>query len=281
MNRWKLALTAISAGVIGAILVLIAMPLVFGVNPVALIKGDIKNVGVTTDAGKTRTVSVSDPAENQMSVSEISRSVIPSIVNIDVRNAPQRTPFFTIEGQEGTGSGVILREDGYIVTNSHVVEDASEITVTLATGDELTGTLVGADQDSDIAVVKVARTGLPAIDTGDSGDLEVGQLVVAVGSPFGFEQTVTSGIVSALGRSISTGSEMNGEVKSFSNLIQTGAAINPGNSGGALCDSSARLIGINAVIASSGGSKGIGFAIPVNTAKKIADSIISGQPIQG
>lgn len=281
-GRGRVALTALTAGIIGALLVLIAMPAVFGVNPLDIVRGKLGKVIVQKSGSGTRTVTVSSPSEGKMSVAEISRSVIPSIVNIDVRTAPQRTPFFTIEGQEGTGSGVIYLRDGYIITNNHVVEGAQDITVTLASGEELKGSIVGTDSQNDIAVIKVNKTGLPAISAGDSDSLVVGQLAVAIGSPFGFEQTVTSGIVSALNRSISAGSQQGGQVETLSGLIQTDAAINPGNSGGALCDSSARLIGINAVIASSsGGSEGIGFAIPVNTVKKIADGLIAGQPVPG
>jgi S1-C subfamily serine protease len=203
--------------------------------------------------------------------------VVPSIVNIDIRTAPQRTPFFTVEGEQGTGSGVIYTQDGYIITNNHLVADAQDITVTLASGDELKGRKVGTDPQNDIAVIKIDRTGLPAIGIGDSDNLTVGELAVAIGSPFGFEQTVTSGIISALHRSVSTGSSQVEQNSTLTNLIQTDAPINPGNSGGALCDGNAKLIGINALIAtSSGGSEGIGFAVPVNTVRKVADEIIGG-----
>jgi S1-C subfamily serine protease len=281
-GRGRIALTAFTAGVVGAVLVLMLMPALFGVNPLDIVRGKLGKVVVKETSGGTKTVTVSSPSGGAMSVTEISKAVIPSIVNIDIRTAPQRTPFFTIDGQEGTGSGVIYRQDGYIITNNHVVEGAQEITVTLASGEELAGTVVGTDSQNDIAVVKVDRTGLPAIALGNSDDLAVGQLVVAIGSPFGFEQTVTSGIVSALDRSVSAGGSQTVQAEVLSGLIQTDAAINPGNSGGALCDGSARLIGINAVIASSsGGSEGIGFAIPINKVRSVADSLIGGQPVQG
>ncbi len=281
-GRGRLALTALTAGIVGAMLVLMAMPALFGVNPLDIVRGRLGRAVVRESTGGSKTVTVTSPSDGSMSVTEISGAVIPSIVNIDIRTAPQRTPFFTLEGQEGTGSGVIYRQDGYIITNNHVVEGAQEITVTLASGEELEGSVVGTDPGSDIAVVKVNRTGLPAVTLGDSDNLAVGQLVVAIGSPFGFEQTVTSGIVSALDRSVSAGSSQGGKVASLGGLIQTDAAINPGNSGGALCDGRAELIGINAVIAtSSGGSEGIGFAIPVNRVKAVADSLIAGQPLQG
>ncbi len=273
---------ALTAGVVRALIVLLAMPAAFGVNPFDLIRGKLEKVVVRQTSQKEKIVTVSSPSDGKMSVAAISKSVIPSIVNIDVRTAPQRSPFFTIEGQEGTGSGVTYRQDVYIITNNHVVEGAQDITVSLASGEELKGSIVGTDPQNDIAVVKVNKTGLPAISTGDSSGLAVGQLAVVIGSPFGFEQTVTSGIVSALDRSVSADSRQGGQAETLSSLIQTDAAINPGNSGGALCDSSAKLIGINTVIASSsGGSEGIGFAIPVNTARKIADGLITGRAVQG
>ncbi len=273
-------LSALVAGLIGALVVLIAMPWAFGVNPYDLVRGRLRNVVVDKETNKQGTLSVVSPSEGDTSVAAIAKRVVPSIVNIDIRTAPERTPFSTTEGGEGTGSGVIYSQDGYIITNNHVVADAQDITVTLASGEELKGKKIGADPDNDIAVVKVEKAGLPVLGVGDSDNLVVGQLCVAVGSPFGFEQTVTTGIVSALNRSLSAGSQEGGQPTVLTNLIQTDAAINPGNSGGALCDGNSKLIGINAVIATaSGGSAGVGFAIPINTAKKVADDIISGKPI--
>jgi len=273
--------TALVAGVIGALLVLLVMPAVFGVNPYDIVRGKLSKAVVQqkkTTSG--RTVNVVSSSEGSMSVAAIAKAVTPSIVNIDITTAPQQTPFFSTDGQEGTGSGVIYSQNGYIITNNHVVADAQDITVTLASGEQLKGNVVGTDPASDIAVIKIDKTGLPAISIGDSSSLAVGQLAVAVGSPFGFEQTVTSGIVSALHRSISASDLQGYGTSTLSDLIQTDAPINPGNSGGALCDGNAKLIGMNAVIASSsGGSEGIGFAIPVNTVKKTADAIISGKAV--
>jgi len=271
---------ALVAAIIAALLVLLVMPWAFGVNPYDLVRGKLHKLVVQQEKSEPgRTVNVVSPTEGSMSVTAIARSVIPSIVNIDIRTAPQRTPFFTTQAQEGTGSGVIYTADGYIITNNHVVEGAQDITVTLASGEELKGRTVGTDPENDIAVVKVEKTGLPAISAGNSDNLAVGQLVVALGSPFGFEQTVTSGIISALHRSVSAGSD-SGTSSTLTDLIQTDAAINPGNSGGALVDGNAKLIGINAVIASqSGGSEGIGFAIPINTARQVAGDIIAGKPV--
>jgi len=272
-------LIALVAAIIGALIVLVAFPLAFGVNPWDLVRGKVKKAG-TSQITPKEVVKIVSPTEGAVNVAVVSRKAIPSIVNIDIRTAPQQGPFFDIGPQEGTGSGVIYSEDGYILTNNHVVKDAEKITVTLASGQELTGKKVGADPEDDIAVVKIDKTGLPTLKVGNSDNLTVGELAVAVGSPFGFEQSVTAGIISALHRSISASAEQGQSAVVLTELIQTDAAINPGNSGGALCDSRARLIGINAVIASaSGGSEGVGFAIPINTAKKVADDIIAGRPV--
>ncbi len=172
------------------------------------------------------------------------------------------------ERSSSLGSGVIVSPDGYILTNSHVVEAADEIEVLLADGRKLLAKQVGSDAESDLAVLRVESPQLPAITFGSSDTLRVGDVVLAIGNPFGVGQTVTSGIVSALGRN-----QLG--INTFENFIQTDAAINPGNSGGALVDAAGNLIGINTAIYSrSGGSMGIGFAIPVSTAQQVMESII-------
>src|SRR6266705_973627 len=166
------------------------------------------------------------------------------------------------------GSGVIVSASGYVLTNHHVVEAADEIEVALADGKKLLAKVVGNDPETDLAVLRVDAQNLPAIGFGSSDALRVGDVVLAIGNPFGVGQTVTSGIVSALGR---TGLGIN----TFENFIQTDAAINPGNSGGALVDAAGSLIGINtAIFSRSGGSMGIGFAIPVSTAKMVLEQIV-------
>jgi len=166
------------------------------------------------------------------------------------------------------GSGVIVSASGYILTNNHVVETADEIEVALPDGKKLLAKVVGNDPETDLAVLRVSSETLPAITFGSSETLHVGDVVLAIGNPFGVGLTVTSGIVSALGRS---GLQIN----TFENFIQTDAAINPGNSGGALIDARGNLVGINAAIYSrTGGSMGIGFAIPVSTAKMVMEQII-------
>jgi S1-C subfamily serine protease len=279
-GRGGVFLVALVAAIIGALLVLVAFPWAFGVNPWDLVRGKVKNANQALVVQKEKeSVKIVSPTQGAMNVAGIARKVIPSVVNIDIRTAPQQNPFLSTGSQEGTGSGVIYSQDGYIITNNHVVQDAQEITVRLAGGQELKGKKVGADPENDIAVVKVDKAGLPAISVGDSDSLVVGELVVAVGSPFGFEQSVTSGIISALHRTVSADSGQ-GQSTTLTDLIQTDAPINPGNSGGALCDSNARLVGINAVIATaSGGSEGVGFAIPIDTAKQVADDLIAGRPV--
>jgi len=167
------------------------------------------------------------------------------------------------------GSGVIVSSTGYVLTNDHVVQAADEIEVALPDGKKLLAKVVGNDPETDLAVLRVDAENLSAISFGSSEALRVGDVVLAIGNPFGFGQTVTSGIVSALGR---TGLGIN----TFENFIQTDAAINPGNSGGPLIDASGNLVGINTAIFSSrvGGSLGIGFAIPVSTAKMVLDQIV-------
>jgi Do/DeqQ family serine protease len=174
------------------------------------------------------------------------------------------------------GSGVIVSPAGYILTNHHVVDAADEIEVALSDGKKLLAKVVGVDPETDLAVLRVSAEGLPAITFGRSESLRIGDPVLAIGNPFGVGQTVTSGIVSALGRS---GLHIN----TFENFIQTDAAINPGNSGGALVDAKGDLVGINTAIYSrSGGSMGIGFAIPVSTAKMVLDQIVkSGTVTRG
>ncbi|MCG6553251.1 MAG: DegQ family serine endoprotease [Candidatus Magnetominusculus sp. LBB02] len=174
------------------------------------------------------------------------------------------------------GSGVIISEDGYIVTNSHVVKDMDEIKVILADKKEYKGKIIGADPKTDVAVIKIDAHNLPVLKLGDSSKMRVGEIVVAVGNPFGLNQTVTMGIVSAVGRS-----EMG--IADYEDFIQIDAPINPGNSGGALVNASGELAGINtAIFSTSGGYQGIGFAIPSNMVKSVMDKLIkSGKVIRG
>lgn len=183
--------------------------------------------------------------------------------------------------QQGSGSGIIISEDGYIVTNQHVIDSATEISVILNTGDECTAELIGSDSKSDLAVLKINKTGLQAATLGDSDKVEVGELAVAIGNPLGQELagTVTAGVVSAVNRTMTVDNKVY-------NLIQTDAAINPGNSGGALVNKYGQVIGINTIKLSNTDVEGIGFAIAISEAKPIIDSLINngyvpGRPIVG
>jgi serine protease DegQ len=204
-----------------------------------------------------------------------------AVVSINTSKAAQRHPgandpwfrfFFGDQGggmpQAGLGSGVIISADGYILTNNHVIEGADEIEVVLNDSRKTTAKVIGTDPDTDLAILRVSLERLPAITLGNSDALQVGDQVLAIGNPFGVGQTVTSGIVSALGRN-----QLG--INTFENFIQTDAAINPGNSGGALVDVNGNLMGINTAIYSrSGGNMGIGFAIPVSTAKLVLEGIV-------
>lgn len=216
------------------------------------------------------------------SIAALAAKLTPSVVAI------------TVQGYQGsgTGSGFVIKSDGYILTNHHVVTgggDNARITVVFADGSRAPGTVVGTNSAYDLAVVKVDRTGLPAVTLGNSENVVVGDAVIAIGSPLGLQSTVTSGIISALNRPVTTG-DMN--ATSYISAMQTDAAINPGNSGGPLIDSSGAVIGINSAIATLGsnfggesGSIGLGFAIPINQAKRIAEEIMqtgtSKVPVMG
>jgi serine protease Do len=216
----------------------------------------------------------------QVSIADIAEKVTPSVVNISLTKeskseGPGFFPFFFgppdngPRREQGMGSGVIVSPDGYILTNNHVVADANEIKVTLSDKREFLAEVVGTDPKSDVAVIKLkgSVSGLRAIEIGDSAALRLGDVVLAIGNPFGVGQTVTMGIVSAKGRA-------DVGIVDYEDFIQTDAAINPGNSGGALVNMQGRLVGINtAILSRSGGFQGIGFAIPTNMAKPIMESL--------
>lgn len=195
--------------------------------------------------------------------------VRPAVVNIDT--VAQVQTVFGVFPQEGAGSGVIVSANGYILTNNHVVETAQQIKVTLLSGKILPARVIGTDRFSDLAVVKVEMSGLPAATLGRSSALRVGQMAIAIGNPFGLGHTVTVGVISALNRNIRVPNLI------IENLVQTDAAINPGNSGGALVDSRGEVIGINTAIVRD--AQGIGFAIPIDTARAIMDQLIRQQRV--
>jgi putative serine protease PepD len=216
----------------------------------------------------SRCLGATEEEENNISVY---RKAAPGVVNITT-TAVERDFFFGLVPREGAGSGVIFDARGYILTNAHVIRDARRIEVTLSDGSKGRGKLVGTDPDNDLAVIQIEGHSdrLRPVPLGNSQDLQVGQKVLAIGNPFGLGETLTTGIISSLGRSIrSEGGSL------MEDLIQTDAAINPGNSGGPLLDSQGRIIGINtAIFSPSGGSVGIGFAVPVDAARRIIPDLL-------
>ena len=266
-----------------------------------LAKNHINNTNITESPSLSENltnVSTTGPHlfKTSMSVTEIAEKVGPSCVGVinKTKVSPQKyydpftgRYFYTSDPnnselvERGSGSGIIISEDGYVVTNQHVIEGATEISVILNTGDEYVATLIGADAKSDLAVLKIDKSGLPAAKLGNSENVKVGELAVAIGNPLGQELagTVTAGVISALNRTMTVDNKVY-------NLIQTDAAINPGNSGGALVNQYGEVIGINTIKLSSEEVEGIGFAIAISEAKPIIDDLInngyvSGRPLLG
>jgi S1-C subfamily serine protease len=219
------------------------------------------------EAATTTTVAASAPeaaptnevVDNSEPVADVADALLPSVVQI--------------ETAAGLGSGVIYDSGGLILTAAHVVEGSETVSVRMSDGTQHTGRVLGGVVGADIAVVEVDATGLPAASLDLDGDIRVGQLAVAIGSPYGLDSTVTSGVVSAVNQSV-------GGRNGFQSLIQTDAAINPGNSGGALANRNGDVIGINvSIFSATGGNDGVGFAVPIDLAADLADSIVSGEPI--
>ena len=242
---------------------------------IALIAGGVgATIGRTSSSNISGNfVSTEDAVERAPgSIANLAARVIPAVVSISV----------SASDGSGTGSGFFLSSDGYVLTNNHVVEAAATsgtISVAISTGKKYTAKIVGRDSSYDLAVLKIDVTGAPTLQLGDSEKVAVGDAVIAIGSPLGLAGTVTSGIISAKNRPVTTGTG-SGE-SSFINALQTDAAINPGNSGGPLVDATGAVVGVNSAIASLGssaggqsGSIGLGFAIPINQAKKTAEQLI-------
>ncbi len=207
-------------------------------------------------------------------VSGVVERVSPAVVHVSVKQAGKDNRGRSRDS-EGGGSGVIIAPDGYIVTNCHVVERATEITVITYEGMRCLAQLIGKDAATDLALIRIGASGLPAVMFGDSSRLRAGQVAIAIGSPLGFQRTVTAGVVSALGRSMRS---MSGRL--IEEVIQTDAALNPGNSGGPLVDSRGRLVGINTAIIQM--AQGICFAIPVNTVRRVVAQLFSqGRVVRG
>ncbi len=241
--------------------------------------------GTTTVIGSTSSTSISASDEDVTLAEAVAEKALPSVVAIDVYTTTSYMYGFGLGSSDSSeltesslGSGVVLSEDGYIITNYHVIEDGDAFYVTIE-GEEYEAEVVGYDASSDIAVIKaVDASGLTPIEIGDSSEITIGEWVMTIGSPFGLEQSVATGIVSATSRSQILSSETDGTTMIYANLIQTDAAINPGNSGGALVDADGKLIGINTLITSySGNYSGVGFAIPANYAISIAEQIMNGE----
>jgi len=234
------------------------------------------SAAVVTLPAPVRSVALIGAGTAATSYADAAKRASPAVVSITASRTARRIDpalgmFFGRPRQErqiGLGSGVIVSPEGYLLTNNHVIAGADDIEVELGDGRNARAKTIGSDPESDIAVLRIELDKLPTLAFGDVEHLQVGDVVLAIGNPFGVGQTVTSGIVSALGRS-GVG------INTFENFIQTDAAINPGNSGGALVDVAGNLLGINtAIYSQSGGNLGIGFAIPVSTARQVMESLI-------
>ena len=265
-----------------SVLIVLLSAVVGGLTAYAVVKGLVKEqtqVVESVEGARFRTVNLSQ--DNWPDFTYAAESAVDAVVYVRVvsTQTQQQAPssifdfFFGYPGaapqqreRVGSGSGVIIREDGYIVTNNHVIEGATKIEVTLNNNQTYPATLVGTDPATDVALLKVEASGLPFIPFGDSDKLRLGEWVIAIGSPYDLRSTITSGTVSAKGRSMPS----NGEFK-IESFIQTDAAVNPGNSGGALVDKAGNLVGINtAIISQTGSYTGYSFAVPSNIVKKIA-----------
>jgi S1-C subfamily serine protease len=271
-----IALLIVVSIIIGVVFTMAALAATKGVLPFELFRREAPSATSQQQTTETEIPETKEKAQEvpppptDEPVVYVARKVEPSVVSIKIF---ERETEQTARKLIGEGSGVIYRPDGYIISNNHVVElgETYQLIVTLATGQEFEAKIVGRDPLTDLAVVKIDKDDLPAAEFGTSRNLQIGELAIAIGHPFGLETSVTSGVVSALHIDIETGYG-----SPMVDLIQTDAAINPGNSGGALCNKYGKVIGINMMIVStSGSSAGVGFAIPVDMAVNVADQIIA------
>lgn len=261
----------------------LAIGMFLGAGVVALSGCSISDVEEKIDhaaGGGIPAASTNVPDENKIAenasdarktpVVRAAKAVGPAVVGITNKAVARDWFNNQVQVEQGVGSGVIFRSDGYIVTNNHVIAGAKEIVVSLADGRSFTGQLVGADELTDLAVVKIDATDLPAAEFGDSDDIMVGEPAIAIGNPMGleFRGSVTAGVISALNRTLDINE---GQLK----LIQTDAAINPGNSGGALVNADGKVIGINSAKLAASGVEGMGFAIPINSVRNIVDNLMA------
>jgi serine protease Do len=258
------------------------MPVVTIALVTAIVSGSLSAAAVANLLRPTSTSTLTDPtgtAASQVHIDESSAvitavaRVMPSVVVIQSTSSGG-----VLGGANGIGSGFIFDANGWILTNKHVVNGADQISVQLNDSRVFTGRVYGIDTLTDLAIVKIDATGLPTAPLGSSDDLQLGQLAIAIGNPLGtFENTVTTGVVSGLGRQIRAGDAVGTSSEQLNNLIQTDAAINPGNSGGPLINSAGQVIGINTAVNQS--AQGIGFAIPINVARPILLLAVNGKPI--
>jgi S1-C subfamily serine protease len=241
--------------VLGALMAGVALGWLIFTNP----PGPEASTATTVTASDPEASPTNEVVDSSEPVADVADALLPSVVQIE-------TP-------AGLGSGVIYDSGGLILTAAHVVEGSETVDVRMSDGTQHAGRVLGGVVGADIAVVEVDATGLPAASLDRDGDIRVGQLAVAIGSPYGLDSTVTSGVVSAVNQSV-------GGRNGFQSLIQTDAAINPGNSGGALANRNGDVIGINvSIFSATGGNDGVGFAVPIDLAADLADSIVSGEPI--
>jgi S1-C subfamily serine protease len=257
---------------------IVALAVVAGVVSGAVSAVAITNLtrdpgSATGEVGETPgTTNVSDVRIDESSaVIDAVNKVTPAVVTI------QSSGGGLLGAASGTGSGFIYDADGWIVTNRHVVADASELLVVLNDGRQFPGEVYGIDTLTDLAIVKIDATGLPVAPIGSSADLEPGQLAIAIGNPLGYENTVTTGVVSGLGRQIRASDAAQTSSEQLNNLIQTDAAINPGNSGGPLVNSAGQVIGVNTAV--NADAQGVGFSIPIDVAKPIMQQALDGQEL--
>ncbi|HJQ69370.1 MAG TPA: DegQ family serine endoprotease [Blastocatellia bacterium] len=266
---------------------LLALVLILSIVAIQFAYNKSKTRGAELPPLPVSNAEMASPAELSNSFRAIARAVKPAVVHINVTETAEGSspgfdlPFELPQGprrSRGSGSGFLVRDDGYILTNNHVVQNAEKIDVTTSDSKTFKATLVGTDPESDLAVIKIDETGLPFAVLGDSDAVEQGDWVLALGSPFGLQQTLTAGIVSATGR------ELTGQgIGQYSKFIQTDASINPGNSGGPLVNMRGEVVGINTLIFTrSGGAEGIGFAISSNTARQVYEQLVkSGKVVRG
>ncbi|MDQ3103487.1 MAG: trypsin-like peptidase domain-containing protein [Actinomycetota bacterium] len=281
MNRMETSLgSPFASAVVGGVA---ALALAIGVVASGLVDVDNTDDGTTTVAA-ARTVTDSQPASgSSRTVGQVYEEDGQGVAFIEstIDQPAEATPFGPPgSGGTATGSGFLIDDAGHLLTNAHVVDGASTVSVTFGDGETLDATVLGADDSTDIAVLEVDPSAVSAtpLELGDSSAVEVGDPAVAIGNPYGLDRTVTSGIISALQRQISAPNGF-----TISNVLQTDAAINPGNSGGPLIDFQGRVIGVNSQIATGGsstGSVGIGFAVPIETARNAAEQIIDGGSVE-